>query len=140
MMKFLEILSLMMYKHSLMLLALSIRGYTLTSRCAYFQKPLMSQGDWSSSGERPEAVLSSYLQFKEEPISMWAKKFVVSVIAMLDRWAELEALRVSIANIQAILSLLQRQTDQLRESVDFHLEPLAQEVEELRQRWDGDTD
>jgi hypothetical protein len=137
-MKVLEILSLMMYKHSLMLLALSIRGYTL--RCAYFQKPLMSQGDWSFLEEGTEAVLSSYLKFREKPISIWTKKFVVSVIAMLDRWAELEALRISIANIQAMLSLLQRQTDQLRESIDFHLEPLSQEVEELRQRWDGDTD
>jgi hypothetical protein len=100
----------------------------------------MSQGDWSFFGEGSEDVLSSYLQFREKPISMWAKKFVVSVIAMLNRWAELEALRISIANIQAMLSLLQRQTDQLRESIDFHLEPLSQEVEELRQRWDGDTD
>lgn len=138
-MRFLKILSLMIDEHSLMLLALSIRGYTLAS-CAYFQKPLMSQGDWSFFGEGSEDVLSSYLQFREKPISMWAKKFVVSVIAMLNRWAELEALRISIANIQAMLSLLQRQTDQLRESIDFHLEPLSQEVEELRQRWDGDTD
>jgi hypothetical protein len=137
-MRFLKNLSHMIDKHSLMLLALSIRGYTL--RCAYFQKPLMSQGDWSFFGEGIEGILSSYLQFRKKPISIWAKKFVVSVIAMLDRWAELEALRISIANIQAMLSLLQRQTDQLRESIDFHLEPLSQEVEELRQRWDGDTD
>jgi hypothetical protein len=57
---------------------------------------------------------------------------------MFDRWADLETLRMSLSNIQAMLYLLQSQADQLREAIDFRLDPLSHEVEELRQRYDMD--
>jgi hypothetical protein len=59
---------------------------------------------------------------------------------MLDRWADLELLRLSLVHIQQTLTLLQVQTEQLRQVIDFRLEPLSQEVEELRQRCDLDVD
>jgi hypothetical protein len=58
---------------------------------------------------------------------------------MFDSWSDLETLRLSLSHIQQMLSLLQLQTEQLREAIDFQLEPLSQEVEELRQRYDVDA-
>ncbi len=59
---------------------------------------------------------------------------------MFDCWSDLEALRLSLDHLQQTLSLLQKQADQLREVIDFRLEPLSQEVDELRQRYDVDAD
>jgi hypothetical protein len=58
---------------------------------------------------------------------------------MFDRWSDLEALRLSLTNIQQMLFILQLQAELLREAIDFRLEPLYQEVEELRQRYDIDA-
>ena len=58
---------------------------------------------------------------------------------MFDRWSDLEALRLSLTNIQQMLSILQSQVELVREAIDFRLEPLSQEVEELRQRYDIDA-
>jgi hypothetical protein len=58
---------------------------------------------------------------------------------MVNRWSDLEALRLSIVNIQQMLSPLQSQAEQLRAEIDFRLEPLSQEIEELRQRYDVDA-
>jgi hypothetical protein len=57
---------------------------------------------------------------------------------MFDRWSDLETLRMSVSNLQAMLDLAQSQVDQLREAIDFRLDPLSHEVEELRQRYDVD--
>jgi hypothetical protein len=57
---------------------------------------------------------------------------------MFDRWADLETLRMSLSNIQAMLYLLQSQADQLREAINSRLDPLSHEVEELRQRYGVD--
>ncbi|MBE9028731.1 hypothetical protein IQ266_03025 [filamentous cyanobacterium LEGE 11480] len=59
---------------------------------------------------------------------------------MFDRWSELETLRLSLANIQEMLVILQDQADRLREQIEFRLDPLTHEVEELRQRYDMDSD
>jgi hypothetical protein len=65
---------------------------------------------------------------------------IIPVPFMFDRWSDLETLRISLSHVQQMLSLLQSQADQLREAIDFRLEPLSQEVEELRQRYDIDAD
>jgi hypothetical protein len=62
------------------------------------------------------------------------------MLTMFDRWSDLEMLHLSLSNMQQTLSLLQSQAEQLREAIDFRLEPLSQEVEELRQRYDVDAD
>jgi hypothetical protein len=59
---------------------------------------------------------------------------------MFDRWSDLETLRLSLANIQDALEVLQTQADRLREAIDFRLDPLTHEVEELRQRYDVNRD
>lgn len=45
---------------------------------------------------------------------------------------------MSLSNIQSMLYLLQSQADQLREAIDFRLNPLSHEVKDLRQRYELD--
>ena len=59
---------------------------------------------------------------------------------MVERWNDLEALRLSLQSLQKMLALLQIQTEQLREAIDFRLEPLTQEIEELQQRYETELD
>jgi hypothetical protein len=135
---FLKIQALMIDEHSPMPLALSTRGYTLM-QCAFFQKPLMPSGDCSLFWKIFKVVLSSYLLFLKKPFRMGREKILAPLFSMFDRWSDLETLRISLSNIQQMLSLLQLQADQLRAAIDFRLEPLSQEVEELRQRYDVDA-
>jgi hypothetical protein len=132
MMNCLKIQELMIDEHSLMPLALSTRGYNL-AQCACFQKPLMPSGDFHF-----KVVLSS-LSFFVKRFNMGARKTFAPLFTMFDRWSDLETLRIAQSNIQQMLSLLQLQLDQIREAIDFRLEPLSQEVEELRQRYDVDS-
>jgi hypothetical protein len=136
-MTFPEIYGLMIEKHSLMPLALSTRGYNLRQR-ACSQKPLMSLGDWLFFGEPAKVVLSSYLPFLKKPFSIGVTKSLTPVLAMFDRCSDLETLRMSVSNLQAMLHLVQSQVDQLREAIDFRLEPLSHEVQEFRQRYEMD--
>jgi hypothetical protein len=136
-MNFLEIYGLMIDEHSLMPLALSTRGYNLQQR-AYSRKPLMSLGDWSFFEKIAKVVLSSYFTHSRKPFRMRVTKSLTPVPFMFDRWSDLETLRMSVSNLQAMLHIAQSQVDQLRKAIDSRLDPLLHEVEELRQRYDMD--
>jgi hypothetical protein len=133
-MNFLERPSSMILKSSLMPLALSTKEDNLLEGYPAHETPLIPLGDrpFSSSFK---VVLFSSLSFLERSFKIRGI-IITPIFSMLDRWSDLDALRMNLSNLQKMIDLLQVQATELQVAINLRLDPLSHQVDELLQRYD----